>query len=144
MLDEGRVDECGGFRKSSFDDRVFYGVSENNIWDPNRVYECPFGYHWASTAEAQQLLTVPYDHDHDHMWHSYGLSEVGLPSGKQKFRDAGEFETATSVGHENEPNTYLNQCGWQGYEWGGIRRTHFLFSDSAQTKAYKHAGRGDS
>jgi hypothetical protein len=30
---------------------VFYAVSESNTWIPGSVYDCPSGYHWASTAE---------------------------------------------------------------------------------------------
>jgi hypothetical protein len=60
------------------------------------------------------------------------------------FRDHGEFEKATAVGHDFESTSYMNQCGWEGFYWGSKRRTHFLFSDSHVTGEYKHAGRGDS
>jgi hypothetical protein len=144
MLTSDRYDECGGFRQSTFDPRVYYVVSESNVWNKKRRYDCPVGYKWASTADAHRLFTSIYDHDHDHMWHSYGYSEVGLRHGIQEARDHGEFEKATAVGHDFESTAYLNQCGWQGYDWGSKRRTHFVFSDSHITGEYKHAGRGDS
>ncbi|GMV39945.1 MAG: hypothetical protein AMXMBFR64_16610 [Myxococcales bacterium] len=46
-------DNCGGFRQSLSDPDVFYAVSKSNIWNPNRTYTCPSGYHWATTAEGQ-------------------------------------------------------------------------------------------
>ena len=144
MLTSDRYDNCNGFRQSSFDDRLYYVVSEDNIWNKNRRYDCPAGFKWASTADGHRLFTSFYDHKHDHMWHSYGYSEAGLRHGIQEFRDHGEFEKATAVGHDLESRAYLNQCGWDGYDWGGKRRTHFLFSDSHVTGEYKHAGRGDS
>ena len=144
MLTSDRHDQCAGFRQSSFDARVYYVVSESNVWNKKRRYDCPVGFKWASTQDAHRLFTSFYDHEHDHMWHSYGYSEAGLRHGKQQPRDYGQVEMATSVGHEFESSAYLDQCGWQGYDWGSRRRTHFLFSDSHVTGEYKHAGRGDS
>ena len=46
-------DNCGGFRQSLSDPDVFYAVSKSNVWDKNRTYTCPTGYHWATTAEGQ-------------------------------------------------------------------------------------------
>lgn len=43
-----------------------------------------------------------------------------------------------------EPKTYWGECGWDGYAWGGVTRTHFRFADSHSTGAYKHAGKRDS
>jgi hypothetical protein len=86
MLTSDRYDECGGFRQSTFDPRVYYVVSESNVWNKKRRYDCPVGYKWASTADAHRLFTSIYDHDHDHMWHSYGYSEVGLRHGIQEAR----------------------------------------------------------
>ncbi|KAH3759230.1 hypothetical protein Pelo_8958 [Pelomyxa schiedti] len=49
-------DGCGGFRQSTYDKRVRYAVSKDNNWDKDRVYDCPPGYHWASTAEAVAIF----------------------------------------------------------------------------------------
>ena len=46
-----KTDYCGGFRQSTWDPRFSFAVSKKNIWEPNRVYACPTGYHWASSAE---------------------------------------------------------------------------------------------
>lgn len=42
--------------------------------------------------------------------------------------------------------TYYDQCGWNGYEWKGILRRQFLFSDSkvplikiSHTSSYNHS-----
>lgn len=39
--------------------------------------------------------------------------------------------------------TYYDQCGWNGFEWGGVSRSRFRFSDSATTGAVKSAAHSD-
>ena len=39
------------------------------------------------------------------------------------------------VSIHDDPLVYFNQCGWDGYEFGGIERKRFLFSDSSDTYA---------
>ncbi|CAM9199449.1 unnamed protein product, partial [Discosporangium mesarthrocarpum] len=102
-------DECGCFRQSVFDPRVFFA---DTTWDIRQHLDCPDGYHWASTSQGGELFTGKYEDDR-------GDASV-------------------------EPLVYFGQCGWDGYEWGGHRRTHFRFSDSHSTGAYKHAGRRES
>ncbi|EQC35656.1 hypothetical protein SDRG_06940 [Saprolegnia diclina VS20] len=43
-----------------------------------------------------------------------------------------------------EPLTYYDQCGWDGYTYGGRTRHCFWFADSGTTGACKHAGQRDS
>ncbi|KDO24430.1 hypothetical protein SPRG_09820 [Saprolegnia parasitica CBS 223.65] len=43
-----------------------------------------------------------------------------------------------------EPLTYFDQCGWNGYTYGGRSRHCFRFADSGTTGACKHAGQRDS
>ena len=45
------------FNQSSPDVGVYYAVSASTFWVPAAVYDCPSGYHWASTAEGQQFFT---------------------------------------------------------------------------------------
>ncbi|XP_062512291.1 roundabout homolog 1-like [Corticium candelabrum] len=49
-------DSCGGFRQSTYDRSVRYAVSLSNVWDKSKIYDCPFGYHWASTEEGQKIF----------------------------------------------------------------------------------------
>ncbi|KAF1313272.1 hypothetical protein FI667_g17529, partial [Globisporangium splendens] len=107
---EDHRDSYQSFRQSAFDSRVFFAVSESNVWDPNQIYDCPLGYHWMTTAEASIVF-------------------IG---------------TVANDGHDNEPAVYFDQCGWDGYTWGGVTRMHFRFSDSRVSGAYKHAGYRDS
>jgi hypothetical protein len=86
MLTSDRYDNCNGFRQSSFNSLIYYAISESNVWNRKRRYDCPSGFKWASTADAHRLFTSYYDHKHDHMWHSYGYSESGLRHGIQEFR----------------------------------------------------------
>ena len=55
----GSRDICGSFRISSFDSRVAFAVSDSNVWIPKRTYDCPPGYHWASTEEGYMFFTSP-------------------------------------------------------------------------------------
>jgi ELWxxDGT repeat protein len=56
MINHEHADDCGGFRQDSMNSKVFYAVAETNVWETQKEYDCPFGYHWASTAEAQELF----------------------------------------------------------------------------------------
>ena len=94
----------------SFTQHVYYAVAASNVWDPTYVYDCPAGYHWASTDEALQWV---------------GSSGQGTSGG-----------TTTTP---RQPS-YYDQCGWEGYMFGGKKRVKFRFSDSPTTGAYKSAG----
>ncbi|GLE04361.1 hypothetical protein PINS_up013291 [Pythium insidiosum] len=52
--------------------------------------------------------------------------------------------TFAKDGYETEPPVYYDQCGWSGFQWGGVARTAFRFADSHVTGAFKHAGHRDS
>ena len=54
-------DKCGSFRRSTFDGRVHFAVSQDNIWDPGRYYDCPAGFRWVSTEEASALFPSSAD-----------------------------------------------------------------------------------
>lgn len=49
-------DTCNGARTSSTHPDVLYMVSKSNVWDPSAVYDCPSGYHWASTEEGSRYF----------------------------------------------------------------------------------------
>ncbi|CAM9224808.1 unnamed protein product, partial [Ectocarpus fasciculatus] len=65
MLPSDYHDLCGGFRQSSFDSTVFFAVSEENEWDPDIRYDCPDGFHHASTAQGFALFTGTQDDDRE-------------------------------------------------------------------------------
>jgi ELWxxDGT repeat protein len=56
MINQEHADECGGFRQDSMNDKVHYAVSESNVWITEKEYDCPYGYHWASTEEGYELF----------------------------------------------------------------------------------------
>ncbi|KAJ8614525.1 hypothetical protein CTAYLR_000811 [Chrysophaeum taylorii] len=113
------TDECDGFRQSTFDPRVHFVVAEENVWEPGWRYDCPRGYRWISTSEAEAIFTG---------------QNRGASTGHQTFEYDASFEEMT----------YFGQCGWRGYEWGRRHRHHFRFVDSHVTGAYKSAGSPDS
>jgi ELWxxDGT repeat protein len=48
---------CGGLRQSSIFSNVYYVVSQSNIWNPQRNYDCPAGFRWLTTKEGISLFT---------------------------------------------------------------------------------------
>ena len=142
-------DTCGSFRQSSFDSRVSFAVSQSTTWQPERVYDCPAGYHWASTEEGYRYFTSYLDGTLERFWHSEHSAEAGERHGSQEYTEVFQWERSTSLEsplglHGHEPKTYQQQCGWDGLQWGQNTRVHFRFQDSHLTGAYKHAGKPDS
>jgi ELWxxDGT repeat protein len=68
-----RVDDsCSGFKQTATDPNVFLAVAFSTVWTPTTVYDCPTGFHWASTEEGRQwsaaavvtdAATTPLMHD---------------------------------------------------------------------------------
>merc|ERR1711871_323338 len=141
-------DSCGSLRQSSFDPEVYFAVSDSTTWEPNRVYDCPQGYHWASTEEGHRHFTSYQTTNELRQWHSIAARDG---NGDQRFGinectqvSDGEYEKATSIHDNYEDKAYYDRCGWDGYDYGGKTRTHFRFRDSYKTGEYKHAGSPDS
>lgn len=63
-------DNCGGFKQSTFDERVYYAVSRDDVWDPSQVYTCPSGYHWMSTAEGEAIFTTANPNSGGHVYYN--------------------------------------------------------------------------
>ena len=45
---------------------------------------------------------------------------------------SGKLSTVNIL-RDGDPPVYFDQCGWDGFFWGGKRRVHFRFSDSDKT-----------
>merc|ERR1711990_872413 len=84
----------------------------DNTWDKKKVYHCPPGWKWATTAEYFNTMQA-------HGCHSN--------NGKSQ---------------QNGGTAFSSKCGWSGYTppGGGQSKYIFVFSDSAQTGNYQHAG----
>ncbi len=54
-------DECGGFRSSILNPNIAFAVAKNTTWDSEKRYDCPSGYHWASTAEGENIFRATYN-----------------------------------------------------------------------------------
>ncbi|NUM34009.1 MAG: PEP-CTERM sorting domain-containing protein [Candidatus Brocadiae bacterium] len=98
-------DSFHGLRQSTYNSKVWFAVSQSNVWEPSRLYDVPDGYHWATTAEGNAI---------------FGTN-----------------------GNYSGTYVYYNQGGWSGYNFQGLTRHYFRFSDSNVTNAYKHAGNYD-
>ncbi len=46
-----RGDSFGGFRQPVHCPRVRYALSKSDVWDINKEYSCPAGFHWATEQE---------------------------------------------------------------------------------------------
>ena len=120
-LDRGRATRHAQAWGSGVRD-VRFAVSKATVWLPERVYDCPSGYEWASTVQGQALFPGPAD----------GAT-------RPLTAESGVF----SASRYNDPLfpgralTYASQCGWQGSVFAGENRTMFRFSDSHRTGAFK-------
>lgn len=138
-------DHCGSFRQSSFDSRIRFAVSNSTTWDPTRVYDCPVGFHWASTEEGYRYFTNSiFGFEQDRFWQSKAGSQSGQRFGLEGYTHVGEVEQSTSLHAPPEPYVYADECGWNGLDWGGVTRRRFRFRDSHLTGAHKHTAHPDS
>jgi ELWxxDGT repeat protein len=77
-------DVCDSFRRSGFDSRVHFAVSDEDVWQPHRRYDCLRGFHWTTTAEGFALLTSNWNNEsvtHSSAWHVEAGAESGLRHG---------------------------------------------------------------
>jgi len=100
-----------GFKQSEYHSRVYYAVSKSNKWEPNRVYDCPVGFHWATTEEGNAVFG-----------NNKGQSTNKTYAGKGGWSDSATDISGTSKG-----------C-W----FNGVQRRFFRFSNSHTTNALKH------
>jgi len=147
MVPPQHRDLCGSFRGSGFDSRVRFAVADDTVWQPKRRYDCPAGFHWASTSEGFSIFTSDWDSHsvtRNRMWHAEAGAENLQRHGLEKYTQVFQWEKSTSLEMRHEQQVYDQQCGWTDLFWGSKQRTHFRFSDSASTGAFKHAGKPDS
>ena len=72
MVNPSHIDQCDSYRQSTYDQQVYFAVSESTYWDPTRTYDCPYGYHWASTDEGYAHFTSHADGGVEGYWHEGG------------------------------------------------------------------------
>jgi ELWxxDGT repeat protein len=137
MISPSYRDNCNSFRQSSFDSSIFFAVSNNTTWNPSRTYDCPIGYHWATTEEGYAHFTSHADQNIEEYWHSGGGMTI------DHYASLDRQVRGVSV-RDYDELVYYDQCGWEGFIWGEKERLHFRFKDSYQTGAYKHAAKHDS
>ena len=80
MIEQEHTDTCNSYKQSTYDRKMFYAVSENTYWDVDRTYDCPLGFHWASTEEGFEHFTSHSDVDVEDQWHKDGGSGSGSGS----------------------------------------------------------------
>ena len=99
-------DEYGGFKQSEYNPLVYYAVSKSNVWDKNKIYECPEGFHWASTAEASEIFKENKDSSGKYLYYNRGgwsgYTFNGLERYYFRFCDSDITFSAKHVGHYEE------------------------------------------
>ena len=75
MIEYDHTDSCNSYKQSTYDQKIFYAVSESTYWDVARTYDCPLGFHWASTQEGFQHFNSHTDADVEEYWHAEEGSE---------------------------------------------------------------------
>jgi hypothetical protein len=112
-------DTCGGFRVSTScgGSRAAFELIDSSGWfDKNKIYQCPEGWYWTTTAAFYSLTS------------SNGCA--------QNNGAASQDTGGSGVGYG-----YCNRCGWTGYPTNGpLSLQVFAFSDSVVTGIYQHAG----
>jgi ELWxxDGT repeat protein len=119
------VDSCNGFRQSGYEPSAFFAVSSSNVWDPQKVYDCPAGFHWASTAEAMDLFsgthgTEASGSDQMTYWGQCGWKEFewgGLV--RKRFRFVDSSQTG-AYKHAGRRDSYMPEIDHSTSEFAGI------------------------
>jgi len=120
------VDSCNGFRQSSYNPDVHYAVSESNVWEKDKIYDCPAGFHWASTAEAMDLFSGTHGSDaasaSDQMsyWNQCGWSDFEW-GGKvrKRFRFVDSKQTG-AYKHSGRRDSYTPEIDSGTSDFAGI------------------------
>ena len=79
------------------------------------TYDCPLGYHWATTAEAAA-----------------------------RFQTTSSTEEREIRIQSREGYVYWDRCGWDAFTWASKVRRRYRLADSATTGAFKDAGGSES
>eukprot|EP01052_Picozoa_sp_SAG31_P013065 SAG31_NODE_778_length_12161_cov_101.601807_4_plen_288_part_00 len=106
-----RTDGFHGFRVLYHFPNLALAVAKHNVLEPDKKYEAPPGWHWASKQETTQIMR----------------GCVARPGKRDVWG-----------GHTFYPY-YKDFGGWDGIHWGGHERTAFIFSDSRVNGAFLHA-----
>jgi hypothetical protein len=112
-----KTDNCGGFRQSVSDPDVYYAVSKSNVWNKNKQYACPSGYHWATTAEGtarfDNVPAYPYNvYNAQCGWSSYEWNDA-WPYGCTSYGQAGcgsSYLSPTPTMYDMRNSTYTSGC----------------------------------
>jgi hypothetical protein len=121
-------DNCGGWRQSTANPYIKYAVSERTVWDVLAPYDCPPGYHWASTAEGVDILG--YEGDDNVPWARESNDTRMLWETDNPRRHEQRFARHFTHGEQEWVLAYADQCGWEEFEWEDQQRRYFRFSDS--------------
>jgi hypothetical protein len=103
-------DQCNGFRQSTYDSSVYYAVSKVNVWNLHKNYDCPCGYHWATTAEGISIFkadgsSTTYVYYGQCGWHQYSFANLNRQY--FRFRDSTKTYSSKHAGsYEQAPVHY--------------------------------------
>ena len=99
-------DSCGGFRQSTYDKSVRYAVSLSDVWDKSKIYDCPVGYHWASTDEGRKIFKNNINKSGIHVYNAQCKWSGYVWEGKNRyyfrFRDSASTNAYKHSGNNDE------------------------------------------
>ena len=114
-------DSCGGFRQSTYDKSVRYAVSLSDGWDKSKIYDCPVGYHWASTDEGRKIFKSNPNKSGIHVYRAQCQWSGYVWEGKNRyyfrFRDSASTNAYKHSGNHDE---YQIQIGGATTQFAGI------------------------
>jgi hypothetical protein len=108
-------DDCGGFKQSEHDPRFRFAVSRKTVYDPTTNYQCPAGYHWATTAEGLSAFNTTFNEGHSYYgkcgWNGYDMHNNGLPRYYFLFSDSYNGLTTQAYKHAGSGEMYKVEIG---------------------------------
>jgi len=111
-------DRTSGFRAPSTTKKIRFAVSKSNVFDGNKVYDAPLGYHIASCAEFSNLVHS-YKVDE---WVYYGQAGWNQYKFNGVEREAFYFSDSVSVGKYQHAGYYMHAklCTLPNSEFAGF------------------------
>ena len=115
-------DACGGFKQSTWDPRFYWAVSRKTVFDKDYDYQCPDGFHWATTAEGYAAFNGTTNQGylyHDQCgWNAYDMHSNGLIRHYFRFKDS--FKDSTTLAYKHAGNADMYQVQFNDASLGNF------------------------
>lgn len=117
---------CNSMRNSSVHSDLLYVVAASNVWDHAKTYECPVGFHWATTKEISSYfpptgqtdsinLNEPYVFWNTCQWSGYVFGSLS----RKYFRFA-DSQTTGALKHAGRRESAPVEVSFTTTEFAGV------------------------